>query len=79
MINHLALLYITNPTRHRTMGKTALVTGAIGLLGRQVVKAFEHDDWNVKGTGFTRAQPPTTLKVDLTLEEEVAKALDEVK
>lgn len=40
--------------------KTVLVTGATGLLGRQVVRAFSYyapdsDDWIVKGTGFSRA------------------------
>ena len=33
-------------------GKTALVTGATGFLGRQVVKAFQSHDWIVKGTGY---------------------------
>lgn len=61
------------------MAKTALITGATGLLGRQVVKAFEHADWNVVGTGFTRASPPSILKVDLGNDAEVVKALDDVK
>jgi S-adenosylmethionine synthetase len=61
------------------MARTALVTGATGLLGRQVVKAFQSADWNVIGTGFTRATPPSILKVDLGSEAETVKALDEVK
>ena len=61
------------------MTKTALITGATGLLGRQVVKAFERQQWDVIGTGFTRAKPPAILKLDLGSLAEVAKVLDEVK
>ncbi|KAI9723010.1 MAG: hypothetical protein M1812_001459 [Candelaria pacifica] len=57
--------------------KTALVTGATGLLGRQVVKAFDRGGWKVVGTGFTRAKPPSTLKVDLGSQEEIEKVLDD--
>lgn len=60
-------------------GKTALVTGATGLLGRQVVRAFERSNWNVKGTGYSRADGVSVLKVDLVKAEEVASALDNVK
>jgi hypothetical protein len=62
-----------------TMAKTALITGATGLLGRQVVKAFERAGWDVKGTGFTRAKPPGVLKVDLGSESDVAQALTDIK
>ncbi|KAM3068948.1 hypothetical protein ACMFMG_004124 [Clarireedia jacksonii] len=61
------------------MAKTALITGATGLLGRQVVKAFERENWKAVGTGFSRANPPAILKVDLGSESEVAKTIDEVK
>lgn len=61
------------------MTQTALVTGASGLLGRQVAKAFEIQDWNVVGTGLSRASPPSILKVDLTDEAQVGKALDDAK
>lgn len=61
------------------MSKTALITGATGLLGRQVVKAFERAGWDVKGTGFTRATPPSILKLDLGSEAEVARTINEVK
>ena len=60
-------------------GKTALVTGATGFLGRQVVKAFASHDWTVKGTGFSRADGVNILKVDLANAAEVEKALEEVK
>ncbi|KAK6596725.1 RmlD substrate binding domain-containing protein [Botrytis cinerea] len=61
------------------MAKTALITGATGLLGRQVLKVFDRENWNTVGTGFSRAKPPTILKVDLASEPEVAKALNESK
>jgi S-adenosylmethionine synthetase len=61
------------------MPKSVLVTGATGLLGRQVVKAFEREGWTVTGTGYTRAKPPSILKLDLGSEVEITKVLDEVK
>lgn len=59
----------------------ALVTGATGLLGRQVIKAFEHPgrNWNVKGTGLSRADGVSVLRVDLGKRDEVEAALDSVK
>jgi hypothetical protein len=61
-------------------GKTALVTGATGLLGRQVFKAFnETNGYTAKGTGFTRADGTSILKVDLGKPSEIEKALDDVK
>ncbi|KAH9904688.1 hypothetical protein F4778DRAFT_779874 [Xylariomycetidae sp. FL2044] len=59
--------------------KTALITGATGLLGRQVVRAFERQHWNVKGTGYSRADGSQVLKVDLANASEVQAALDKVK
>ncbi|KAJ8132265.1 hypothetical protein O1611_g1355 [Lasiodiplodia mahajangana] len=59
--------------------KTTLVTGATGLLGRQVLKAFERAGWSVKGTGHSRADGVAILKVDLAKPEEVEAALDQVK
>ncbi len=61
------------------MTRTALITGASGFLGRQVVQAFKSAGWNTIGTGFTRANPPTILKVNLTDPAEVSKVLEEVK
>ncbi|KAG9242285.1 putative methionine adenosyltransferase 2 subunit beta [Calycina marina] len=61
------------------MAKTVLITGGTGLLGRQVVQAFERADWRVVGTGFTRAKPPTILKLDLGDEAAVAKTIEDVK
>lgn len=57
---------------------TALITGATGLLGRQVLKAFEDADWQTVGTGFHRATGPIR-KVDITDSGSVAALFDEVK
>lgn len=59
--------------------KTVLVTGATGLLGRQVLKAFAKRDWTAKGTGYSRADGASILKVDLASAAEVEKALDTAK
>lgn len=59
--------------------KTALVTGATGLLGREIVKAFERAGWTTVGTGLSRANPPKIRKLDLCDERAVEQLLDEVK
>ncbi|KAK6339338.1 hypothetical protein TWF718_008758 [Orbilia javanica] len=59
--------------------KKVLVTGATGLLGRQVVRAFDEAGWEVIGTGLSRANPPRILRVDITKQEEVEKVLDDLK
>jgi S-adenosylmethionine synthetase len=61
------------------MAKTALITGATGLLGRQVVTAFERQEWHVVGTGFSRAKPPAILKLDLGSETDIARTIEEAK
>jgi dTDP-4-dehydrorhamnose reductase len=61
------------------MPGTVLVTGATGLLGRQIKAAFELENWTVKGTGYSRADGVDILKVDLSKEAEVEKVLSEVK
>lgn len=61
------------------MARTVLITGATGLLGRQVVKAFKQENWDVKGTGFSRADGNNILKVDLGSESELTRALDDTK
>ncbi|KAH6652176.1 hypothetical protein BKA67DRAFT_660938 [Truncatella angustata] len=60
-------------------GKTVLVTGATGLLGRQVVRAFERKDWTVKGTGFSRADGTSILKIDLGSASDIEKTLETVR
>jgi len=59
--------------------RTALITGATGLLGRQVLKAFQVGDWNAKGTGFSRADGSTILKLDLANDDEVKNTLESVR
>lgn len=61
------------------MTSVVLVTGASGLLGRQVFNTFQRSGVLVVGQGFTRATPPTILKADLEKEDEVKYILDEVK
>ncbi|EKG18936.1 NAD-dependent epimerase/dehydratase [Macrophomina phaseolina MS6] len=61
------------------MSGTALITGATGLLGSQVVQAFTARGWKTIGTGLTRASPPSTIKLDLLDGAAIEKALDEIK
>lgn len=60
------------------MSKTALITGASGLLGRKVLQAYERAGWNAVGTGLSRATPPI-LKVDLLDQAAIESTLDEVR
>ena len=61
--------------------KVALVTGATGLLGRQVVEIFRQSPgWSVKGTGYSRADGVDILKVDLENEDSsLDKLLEDIK
>jgi S-adenosylmethionine synthetase len=60
--------------------KTALITGATGQLGRQCFRAFsEADGWEVIGTGFSRANPPSIRKVDLADPTQVSTLLEETR
>jgi len=59
--------------------KTVLVTGATGFLGRQVVIAFQRANWHTVGTGLSRANPPSILKLDLCDAAAVEATLDQVK
>ena len=61
------------------MSSKVLVTGATGFLGRQICKAFEQAGWDVVGTGFSRARPPTLLRLDLADHEAVAKRVEQEK
>ncbi|KAJ9302673.1 hypothetical protein DTO271G3_47 [Paecilomyces variotii] len=61
------------------MSHTALVTGATGLLGRQVFNIFKHAGWLTVGQGHTRAVPPTIMKANLENPEEARMLLDEAK
>ncbi|KAH6611240.1 NAD dependent epimerase dehydratase family protein [Trichoderma cornu-damae] len=60
--------------------RTVLVTGATGLLGREVVAAFRlRNGWAVKGTGYSRADGVDVLKVDLESAADIAEAIDEIR
>lgn len=61
------------------MTSNVLVTGASGLLGRQVFSTFQHSGVLVVGQGFTRAAPPTVLKADLEKEGDIKNIFNEVK
>ena len=60
------------------MARTALVTGATGLLGRQVLLAFQRAGWEAVGTGFSRSSP-SIRKLDLGNHSAISTLLDEVK
>ncbi|KAH8908398.1 NAD(P)-binding protein [Coniochaeta sp. PMI_546] len=60
-------------------GKSALVTGATGLLGRQILRAFERSNFDAKGTGLARADGHSILRLDLNNEPEIRRVLDHVK
>lgn len=62
-----------------TTSKTALVTGATGLLGRQVDSVFRRAGWKTVGTGFSRAKPPDVVKLDLCDGAAVERVLKDVK
>ncbi|KAF2646576.1 NAD(P)-binding protein [Massarina eburnea CBS 473.64] len=61
------------------MARTVLVTGASGLLGKQVRKTFEVDSWKAVGTGLSRIDPPEIIKLDILDPKEIESVLDEVK
>jgi dTDP-4-dehydrorhamnose reductase len=61
------------------MSTTVLITGATGLLGRQVFNTFKHSGCFVVGQGYSRATPPTILKADLEKQEDIKRLLDEAK
>ncbi|KAJ6007412.1 NAD dependent epimerase/dehydratase family protein [Penicillium herquei] len=61
------------------MTSVVLVTGASGLLGRQLFNIFQRSGVLVVGQGFTRAAPPTILKADLEKTEDIKVLFDEVK
>jgi len=61
------------------MSQCAVITGATGLLGRQVLRSFADADWDAIGTGFSRASPPRIRKVDIQDEDEVVQLFDALK
>jgi dTDP-4-dehydrorhamnose reductase len=61
------------------MATTVLVTGATGLLGRQVFDKFKRSGCLTVGQGFSRANPPTILKSDLEKPDDIKGLLDDAK
>ncbi|KAF2826873.1 NAD(P)-binding protein [Ophiobolus disseminans] len=61
------------------MSRTALVTGASGLLGRQVQRQFFLDGWKSVGTGHNRISSPDVVKLDILDQEAIGRVLDEVE
>lgn len=61
------------------MSHTALITGATGLLGREVSKSFKQAGWMTVGQGYNRATPPTILKANLEDLTDIKRILDEAK
>lgn len=58
---------------------TVLVTGATGLLGREVARAFRLSGWTVKGTALSRADGVDVYKADVQKANEIARVLEETK
>ncbi|KAJ4993414.1 Methionine adenosyltransferase 2 subunit beta [Stagonosporopsis vannaccii] len=58
--------------------KTVLVTGASGLLGRQVQLQFARAGWKAIGTGLHRINPPDVVSLNLTSPGAIASLLDSV-
>ncbi|KAL5113387.1 hypothetical protein ACEQ8H_008731 [Pleosporales sp. CAS-2024a] len=61
------------------MTRTALITGASGLLGRQVQRQFFLDGWKSIGTGLSRISPPDVIKLDILDKKEIERVLDETR
>ncbi|KAG2412952.1 hypothetical protein HFD88_010511 [Aspergillus terreus] len=66
-------------TTSLNMSTVVLVTGATGLLGRQVFNTFKSSGCLVVGQGYSRANPPTILKADLEKPDDIHALLDDVK
>jgi hypothetical protein len=43
------------------------------------LNAFDRDDWRVVGTGLSRVNPPSIIKLDLQDEQSILQVLDEVQ
>ena len=61
------------------MTPRCLVTGASGLLGRQVTQVFQTAGYEVTAAAFTRAWHPILIKVDIQDVDAVARLLAEIK
>jgi len=59
--------------------KRVLITGASGVLGRQVTNRFLDADWDVTGLAFSRANKTHLIRCDLTNFEETNKTIRDVQ
>ncbi|KAF3038595.1 hypothetical protein E8E11_004632 [Didymella keratinophila] len=59
--------------------RTVLVTGASGLLGRQVQQQFARAGWKAIGTGLHRLNPPDIVKLNILNRADIDALLDDVK
>mmetsp|Transcript_10291 Transcript_10291/g.16917 ORF Transcript_10291/g.16917 Transcript_10291/m.16917 type:complete len:351 (-) Transcript_10291:321-1373(-) len=63
---------------HEEAARRVLITGATGLLGRQVYKAFAEKNWSVRGLGNLRAKDPI-VRCDLLEPEQLEAQFEDFK
>jgi hypothetical protein len=68
-----------SPSLRTLISHNSHVSTASGLLGREVRRAFEIDDWKAIGTALTRPSPPEIVKLDILDPKAIEEVLDEVK
>jgi len=61
------------------INKTVLITGASGVLGRQVTNRFMDAGWNVTGLAYNRANKNHLIRCDLTNFDETNAIIRDVK
>ncbi|CAF4191222.1 unnamed protein product [Rotaria socialis] len=61
------------------INKTVLITGASGVLGRQVANRFTNAGWNVTGLAYSRANKNHLVRCDLTNFDETDAIIRDVK
>mmetsp|Transcript_108250 Transcript_108250/g.208017 ORF Transcript_108250/g.208017 Transcript_108250/m.208017 type:complete len:360 (+) Transcript_108250:46-1125(+) len=59
-------------------GRRVLVTGASGLLGRQVMRVFDEKAWSVRGLAFSRTSGPL-VKCDIFNHSALAEQFEEFR
>ncbi|KAF3009627.1 hypothetical protein E8E13_007272 [Curvularia kusanoi] len=59
--------------------RTVLVTGASGLLGRQVQRQFAQAGWKAIGTGLNRLNPPDVIQLNILSPTSITDTLDTVR
>ena len=59
-------------------GNRILITGASGLLGREIVKTFKANDWNILGLAYSRVTDEL-MKVDIKNATDVQRVFNDFK